>query len=81
MRDKKRLKYPLLSKIRDAIRTMLSPRHVPAYTFPMEDIPYTLSSKKVESAVKSIVSHQKVKNTSAVSNAGCLQEYKRISMC
>ncbi|KAF5648785.1 acetoacetate ligase [Fusarium sp. NRRL 25303] len=66
MRDKNMLKDPLLSKIRDAIRTMLSPRHVPAYIFPVEDIPYTLSGKKVEIAVKSIVSHQEVKNTSAI---------------
>ncbi|CVK95413.1 related to acetoacetyl-CoA synthetase [Fusarium mangiferae] len=77
MREKNMLKDPLLSKIRDAIRTMLSPRHVPAYIFPVEDIPYTLSGKKVESAVKSIVSHQEVKNTSAISNPGCLQEYKK----
>lgn len=77
MRDKNMLKDPLLSKIRDAIRTMLSPRHVPAYIFPVEDIPYTLSGKKVESAVRSIVSHQEVKNTSAIINPGCLQEYKK----
>lgn len=74
------LKDLLLSKSRDAIRTMLSPRHVPAYIFPVEDIPHTLSIKKVESAVKSIVSHQEVKNTSPISNAGCLQEYKSISL-
>ncbi|KAF5589471.1 acetoacetate ligase [Fusarium pseudocircinatum] len=50
VRDKGALTELLLSKIRDAIRTMLSPRHVPAHIFPVEDIPYTMTGKKVENA-------------------------------
>ncbi|KAF5555121.1 acetoacetate ligase [Fusarium mexicanum] len=66
MRDKGVLQEPLLSKIRDAIRTMLSPRHVPAHILPVEDIPYTMSGKKVENALRSIMLRENVKNTSAI---------------
>eukprot|EP00762_Andalucia_godoyi_P006363 ANDGO_05849.mRNA.1 Acetoacetyl-coenzyme A synthetase len=42
-------------RIRGAIRTSLSPRHVPAVIVQVTDIPYTVNGKKVEVAVKRVV--------------------------
>ncbi|EXL90723.1 hypothetical protein NOF04DRAFT_19477 [Fusarium oxysporum II5] len=67
----------LESKIRDAIKTLLSPRHVPAYILHVRDIPYTMSGKKVEKAVKSVVTGERVQNAGAISNAECLKEYEK----
>ncbi|KAJ3460911.1 hypothetical protein MRS44_011778 [Fusarium solani] len=67
----------LESKIRDAIKTLLSPRHVPAHILHVKDIPYTMSGKKVEKAVKSVVTGERVQNAGAISNAECLKEYEK----
>jgi acetoacetyl-CoA synthetase len=37
----------LVKKIKGEIRRLLSPRHVPAVILKIEDIPYTLTGKKV----------------------------------
>lgn len=65
------------SRISDSIRNSLSPRHVPAHILPVRDIPYTMSGKRVENAVRSVVSAEEVKNISAISNPECLQEYQQ----
>ncbi|UPL02939.1 hypothetical protein LCI18_013873 [Fusarium solani-melongenae] len=67
----------LESKIRDAIKTLLSPRHVPAHILHVKGIPYTMSGKKVEKAVKSVVTGERVRNAGAISNAECLKEYEK----
>lgn len=46
----------LEQQLRTIIRQKLSPRHVPAIILPIKDIPYTFSGKKVEIAVKRILS-------------------------
>jgi acetoacetyl-CoA synthetase len=48
-------------RIAKAIREELSPRHVPEKAIQVTDIPYTLSGKKVEVAVKKIISNPSVK--------------------
>ncbi len=45
----------LLKKIRTALRTENSPRHVPDEILEVKDIPYTISGKKLESPVKKIL--------------------------
>ncbi|KAJ3131331.1 hypothetical protein HK100_006498 [Physocladia obscura] len=45
----------LEKKIKSKIRDELSPRHVPSVILPVDDIPYTLTGKKVEIAVKKIL--------------------------
>jgi len=45
----------LVNRIRAAIRAALSPRHVPAHIFEVDEIPYTVNGKKIEIAVKQIV--------------------------
>lgn len=67
----------LESKIRDAIRSGLSPRHVPKFIFEVDEIPYTMNGKKVEIAIKKIISGLDVKVSSTVSNPGSLKKFER----
>ncbi|KAI0062826.1 acetoacetate-CoA ligase [Artomyces pyxidatus] len=62
-------------QIREAIRGALSARHVPAYIFQVETIPYTVNGKKIEIAVKQIVSGSKVKPSGTVANPESLDLY------
>ena len=52
-----------LKEIKSTIRGQLSARHVPALILPIRDIPYTISGKKVEVAVRDIVAGKKVAYT------------------
>ncbi|KZT10799.1 acetoacetate-CoA ligase [Laetiporus sulphureus 93-53] len=65
----------LKNKLRAAIRKSLSHRHVPAYIFEIEDIPYTVNGKKIEIAVKQIVSGSTLKPSGTVANPDSLQLY------
>ncbi|CCL98680.1 uncharacterized protein FIBRA_00682 [Fibroporia radiculosa] len=65
----------LADKIRSAIRATLSPRHVPAHIFEITDIPYTVNGKKIEIAVKQIVSGSNLKPSGTVANPESLQLY------
>ncbi|CAG8843196.1 16142_t:CDS:2, partial [Racocetra persica] len=58
----------LETRIKAKIREDLSPRHVPSFILPIRDIPYTLTGKKVEVAVKRILSGQKVVPSSSLAN-------------
>ncbi|KAJ7267595.1 acetoacetate-CoA ligase [Mycena haematopus] len=61
--------------IKNAIRTGLSPRHVPAYIFAVDDIPYTSNGKRIEIAVKQIVSGVDTKPSGTVANPESLKLY------
>ena len=63
------------AKIRAAIRTNASPRHVPAKILAVLDIPYTLNMKKVELAVKKIVEGKAVLNKDALRNPESLDYF------
>ncbi len=45
----------LKKKINDALRNAYSPRHVPDEIIPVNEIPYTISGKKMEAPVKKIL--------------------------
>ncbi|KAL5520210.1 hypothetical protein ACEPAG_9423 [Sanghuangporus baumii] len=75
MRPGHRLTPELKKEIREAIRKALSPRHVPAYIFQVDDIPYTVNSKKIEIAVKQIVSGSNLKPSGTVANPDSLGQY------
>ncbi|KZS98600.1 acetoacetyl-CoA synthetase [Sistotremastrum niveocremeum HHB9708] len=62
-------------KIRGAIKTALSARHVPAYIFEVAEIPYTVNNKKIEIAVKQIVSGSTLKPSGTVANPDSLKLY------
>ena len=65
----------LRKEIVTTIRNQCSPRHVPAVVMTCAAIPYTNSGKKVELAVKKIISGKPVKNTGAMSNPEALDFY------
>lgn len=65
----------ITDQIRSSIRKALSPRHVPAYIFAVEDIPYTVNGKKIEIAVKQIVSGSNLKPSGTVANPESLAHY------
>ncbi len=68
----------LVKKIKTTIRTNCTPRHVPAKVIPITDIPYTISGKKVELAVKKMIEGQPVLNRDALGNPEALDLYKDI---
>ncbi len=66
----------LVQTIRTNIRMNASPRHVPAKIIAVEDIPYTISGKKVELAVKNIIHGLPVTNRDALKNPESLDLYR-----
>ena len=65
----------LIDKIKLAIRTNCTPRHVPAKVIAIADIPYTINNKKVEIAVKNIINGKEVKNRNVLRNPESLDLY------
>jgi len=68
----------LVKKIRTSIRTNCSPRHVPAKVIAIDDIPYTISGKKVELAVRKMIHDEAVLNRDALRNPGALDLYRNL---
>ncbi|KXN90980.1 Acetoacetyl-CoA synthetase [Leucoagaricus sp. SymC.cos] len=77
MRDGRKFTPILEAQIRDAIKTALSTRHVPAYIFEIGEIPYTVNGKKIEIAVKQIVSGSNLQPSGTVANPEYLKLYYR----
>ncbi|XP_069612135.1 acetoacetyl-CoA synthetase [Ranitomeya imitator] len=68
----------LVKRIKDSIRIALSARHVPALILETKDIPYTISGKKVEVAVKQTIAGKEVAHRGAFSNPQSLDLYRNI---
>ncbi|MCC2624187.1 MAG: acetoacetyl-CoA synthase [Burkholderiales bacterium] len=66
-------------KIKTAIKTGCTPRHVPAKIIKVADIPYTINGKKVELAVKNIINGKPVKNSNVLRNSESLALYRNLS--
>ena len=73
--DSYQINDDLIQKIKQSIRASCSPRHVPEIILPTEDIPYTISGKKVEIAVKKIIDGEDVVNRDALANPESLDLY------
>lgn len=69
----------LIGAIRQAIRTQLSPRHVPAMILYTPAVPYTLNGKKVEVAVKRILSGHGDASSAALANPEALEFYRELA--
>ena len=65
----------LQDAIRSRIRRETSPRHVPGRIASVSAIPYTLSGKKVEKAVRAIVNGEEVTNRDALADPAALDDY------
>ncbi len=68
----------LTARIKDAVRSSTSPRHVPRRVFAVSDIPYTISGKKVEKAVRSMMVGEPVGNRDALANPDALDQYAHL---
>jgi acetoacetyl-CoA synthetase len=75
LREGVELSEDLVKRIKATIRQNASPRHVPAKIIAVEAIPYTISGKKVELAVRKIIHGQEVKNKDALANPESLDLY------
>ena len=64
------------ARIKKAIRTAASPRHVPAKIIQVDDVPYTINMKKVELAVRNIIHGKPVTNRDALANPQSLDMYR-----
>ena len=68
----------LVNKIKSSIRKNCTPRHVPSIVKSVEDIPYSISGKKVELAVKKVLHGEEVTNKDALANPEALDCFKDI---
>ena len=78
LRPGRELDHALRDTIKKTLRDNASPRHVPARIIAAPDIPYTLSMKKVESAVTNILNGRPVVNQDALINPECLDFYRNL---
>ncbi len=78
LRDGVQLSADLAKTIKTTIRENTSPRHVPGKIIAVADIPYTISGKKVELAVRKVVHGEDAKNKDALANPEALEYYKGI---
>ncbi len=76
LREGVQLDDQLLKRIKTMIRQNTTPRHVPGRIIAVQDIPYTISGKKVELAVRKVIHKQEVKNKDALANPGALEYFK-----
>ena len=79
MRVGEDLTTDLINQIKSKIRTLLSPRHVPSFILRIADIPYTLTGKKVEIAVKKIISGENAPLGTALANPESLDLYQNLA--
>ncbi|HEV2161830.1 MAG TPA: acetoacetate--CoA ligase [Stellaceae bacterium] len=76
LRDGVTLDAALIQRINRQIRANASPRHVPARTVQVADIPRTKSGKIVELAVREVVHGRPVKNLEALANPEALAYFR-----
>lgn len=73
-----RLDETLMQKIKTQLKTQCSPRHVPDEIIAVQDIPYTLTGKKLEVPVRKILlgaDPDKAASCDAMKNPAALEEY------
>ncbi len=73
-----KLSEELTNRIKSTIRTNASPRHVPEKIIKVPDIPYTLTMKKVEMAVRKVINNKEVKNKDALKNPEALDFFANL---
>jgi acetoacetyl-CoA synthetase len=82
VKDGFELDNELKAKIKNAIRSALSPRHVPDEIFAIAEVPKTLNAKRLEVPVKKILSGvplERAANVDSMSNPGSLDFFTRMA--
>lgn len=77
MKNNKPLTSDLISQTKSTTQSKLTPRHVPKHVLQVDEIPYTINGKKIELAVKQIVSGQTIVPSGAVANPESLETYEK----
>ncbi|MEX2323000.1 MAG: acetoacetate--CoA ligase [Acidimicrobiia bacterium] len=65
----------LTARIKSTIRDQTSPRHVPRRVMSISEVPYTISGKKVEKAVRLAVAGKAITNRDALANPSSLDQF------
>lgn len=76
------LDEPLLQKIKQSLRSSISPHHVPDEIIQINEVPRTLSGKKLEVPIKKLLLGlpiEKAVSLDALSNPAALQPFQRIA--
>jgi len=76
LKEEFKLTDELIKKIKSAIKINATPRHVPSNVYQVNEIPRTISGKKVEIAVSKIINNEDVENRDAISNPGALKQFE-----
>ena len=79
LKEKASLDEKLKTEIKNKLRQLISPRHVPAKIISVADIPRTRSGKITELAVRDVIHGKKIKNIEALSNPEALDLFKDLS--
>ena len=79
LKEKAFLDEKLKTEIKNKLRQLVSPRHVPAKIISVADIPRTRSGKITELAVRDVIHGKKIKNIEALSNPEALDLFKDLS--
>ena len=79
LKEKASLNEKLKTEIKNKLRQLVSPRHVPAKIISVADIPRTRSGKITELAVRDVIHGKKIKNIEALSNPEALDLFKDLS--
>lgn len=72
----------LKAKVNSTLKTIYSPRHVPEVIFQVDDIPYTLTGKKLEVPVRKILAGadpEKAVSRDAMANPTALQPFLKLA--
>jgi len=69
------LNITLVEKIKSELKSKATPRHVPAEIFEINEIPRTISGKKVEIAVSKILNGEEIDNKDALANPHSLDQF------
>jgi acetoacetyl-CoA synthetase len=77
LKEDDKLSRPLIDLIKSELRQKATPRHVPSEIFQVDDIPRTISGKKVEVAVAKILSGEEVENIDALANPQSLAQFNK----
>lgn len=72
------LNEQLVEKIKNKIRQETTPRHIPSKIYQIEEVPYTISGKKVEIAVAKILNGETIDNKEALVNPNALLQFSQI---
>ena len=75
LKDEKILSPELSNKIKKYIRSKATPRHVPTDIYQVDEIPRTISGKKVEIAVTKIINGELIENRDSLANPDSLDQF------